>query len=119
MSRFVAGFCFLFVALMAVVNPASADELQVKVTSITSPVTPRQPIKLVVQTEQGATCGGSVHWQFKQTMSDFSLRQKSANNDGVVDWSWNAPSAGGRGLIEITCTAGDKSGKASASVSVQ
>ena len=54
-----------FAALLVSVG-ALADELQVKVVSVTSVVTPRAPIKLVVQTDRGATCGGSVHWQFKQ-----------------------------------------------------
>ena len=108
-----------FAALLVSVGPALADELQVKVVSVTSVVTPRAPIKLVVQTDRGATCGGSVHWQFKQGMSDFNLRQKTAGDDGTLECTWAAPQSAARGTIGITCSAGDKRGNASASVQVE
>ena len=105
--------------LLVSVAPALADDLEIKVVSVTSQVAPRSPIKLVVQTEPKATCEGSVHWQFKQGMGDFALRQKTAGDDGMIEWTWSAPPSIARGSIGINCSAGDKSGKTSASVEVR
>jgi hypothetical protein len=108
-----------FAALLVSVGPALADDLQVKVVSVTSVATPRAPIKLVVQTDPSATCGGTVHWQFKQGTRDFNLRQKTAGDDGMIEWTWAAPQSAARGTIGIMCSAGDKRGNASTSVQVQ
>lgn len=106
-------------ALLVSAVPALADDLQVKVVSVTSDVAPRSPIKLVVQTDPSATCDGNVHYQFKQLLGDYPLRQKKAGDDGMIEWTWQAPQAAARGMIGITCTAGDKSGKTSVSVEVR
>ena len=76
---------------MVSVGPALADELQVKVVSATSVVALRGPIKLVVQTDPSATCGRNIHWQLKQMMGDYSPRQKTAGDDGMIEWTWSAP----------------------------
>jgi hypothetical protein len=106
-------------ALLVSAVPALADDLQVKVVSVTSDVAPRSPIKLVVQTDPIATCGGNVHWQFKQSVGDYALRQKTAGDDGMVEWTFPGPQTAGRGMIGVTCSAGDKSGKTSVSVEVR
>jgi hypothetical protein len=116
--RMAALVLSLSVLLVSVV-PALADDLQIKVVSITSMVTPRSPIKLVVQTDPKATCGGTVHWQFRQSIGESPLRQKTAGDDGMIEWTWAAPQNAARGTIDIMCSAGDKNGKTSVSVEVQ
>ena len=50
---------------------------------------------------------------------DYSLRQKTAGDDGMIDWTWAAPQNAAKGTIGINCSAGDKSGKTSTSVEVR
>ena len=115
----MTALAFALSALLVSVAPAMADDLQIKVVSVTSVVAPRGSIKLVVQTEPSATCDGNVHWQFKQGVGDYSLRQKTAGDDGMIDWTWAAPQNAAKGTIGINCSAGDKSGKTSTSVEVR
>ena len=117
--RTLAALALSVVALTSLVLPALADDLQVKVVSATSQVQVRGPIKLVVQTDPGATCDGNIHWQYKQSLDNFPLRAKTAGDDGTITWEWRAPSAAAHGTIDIACKAGDKQGRTSVSVLVQ
>jgi hypothetical protein len=115
----LAAVALTVIALMSLVLPALADDLQVKLVSVTSSVQVRGPIKLVVQTDPGAICDGNIHWQYKQSLDNFPLRAKTAGDDGAITWEWKAPSAAAHGTIDITCKAGDKQGRTSVTVTVQ
>ena len=117
--RTLAAVALSVVALTSLVLPALADDLQVKLVSVTSSVQVRGPIKLVVQTDPGAICDGNIHWQYKQSLDNFPLRAKTAGDDGTITWEWKAPSAFAHGTIDITCKAGDKQGRTSVTVTVQ
>jgi len=116
--RTIAAVALSVVALTSLVLPALAEDLQVKVVSVTSSVQVRGPIKLVVQTDAGAACDGNIHWQYKQSMDNFNLRAKTAGDDGMVTWAWNAPSAAAHGTISINCKVGDKQGSTSVTITI-
>ena len=117
--RTLAAVALSVVALTSLVLPALADDLQVKIVTVTSSVQVRGPIKLVVQTDPGATCDGNIHWQYKQSVDNYPLRAKTAGDDGTITWEWKAPSAFAHGTISIMCKAGDKQGRTSVSLTVQ
>jgi hypothetical protein len=117
--RTLAAVALTVVALTSLVLPALADDLQVKLVSVTSPVQVRGPIKLVVQTDPGATCDGTIHWQYKQSIDNFPLRARTAGDDGMIAWEWRAPSAFAHGTIGIMCKAGDKQGRTSVTLTVE
>jgi hypothetical protein len=97
---------------------ALADELQVKLVSITSPVYEGDTVTLVVRTELKAVCTGTD----TAKRAGVKLASKGAGKDGGVGWSWQT--AAGRGKPEqrplvITCTAGEKKGELTTSFEVK
>ena len=91
---------------------ARADALDVKLVSITSPVSPGGTVTLVVATEPGATCSGRRQAHFGD---EIPLRPPSqvVGADGKVHWSWPTLSGMhpvGKRTVHVACTLGDRSG---------
>ncbi len=118
--RGVAGMVIGIVALAVFIQPALADDLKVSIDSVAATVHYGDQITLAVQTEPKASCEGTSLGRTTKGNYPLSghLRQQTANNEGKVTWTWNAPKQPSKLDINITCTAGDRSGKASATVTV-
>lgn len=117
--RPVPGLAIAIVAALVPVQSAMADDLTVKIVSAPTEVIAGDQITITVQTEPGASCDGNVAWKSVkgQAHSNVQLVQRTAKSDGKVMWSWKVgqgPAA--EGQILVTCQAGDRSGKASASL---
>lgn len=83
----------------------------VSVQSVNSPVEPGQNVVLIAKTKPEATCQIKVEYN-KVPSKDSGLREKAADDFGVVQWSWAVePSVPvGSWPITITCAKDDKSG---------
>jgi hypothetical protein len=92
--------------------PASADDLEVKLVSIKSPVPHEEMNTLVVQTTAGATCSGDIHWQGQKGGGPLrgALNAKPSNDAGIVRWTWRVSGVAGHRDVEVNCTAGDRKG---------
>jgi hypothetical protein len=117
----------LVIALIAAgmfVPAAMADDLKVEIVSVPSTYMVGDKVSVVVQTEPGATCSGTIEWTAAKSGANAhtstNLRQRKTDADGKVTWSWTAvPGPAGKGLLTVTCDAGGKTGKASAQLSRQ
>src|SRR4029077_7419477 len=83
--------------------PASADDLEVKLVSITSPVPHEEMNTLVVQTTAGATCSGDIHWQGQKGGGPLggALNAKPSNDAGIVRWTWRVSGVAGHRDVEV------------------
>ena len=115
----------LFVALVATSVPlASAGQmmpgLEVKVVSLTSPVSPGSQATLTVQTDQKATCTPAVQYKSGKSGAQ-GLSKKTANAQGQVSWTWKVGSSTAPGTwpVSVRCTSKGKEGTAEASLEVK
>jgi hypothetical protein len=107
------GLAVMFGMLLANMVPASADELGVKLVSITSPVPHGETTTLVVQTEPGAACSGAVRWvgvKSSNGQQNAPLIEKKSNNQGMAQWTWRVSGVAGHRTVDINCSAGDRKG---------
>lgn len=100
---------------------ALADELNVKLVSITSPVHPGGVVTLVIQTQPGAPCVGQRQGHYGNEFS-IKLPSQTAGADGLVQWKWsvrigNRP-IGLRG-VHVSCAIGDRQESLDTSFNVQ
>ena len=100
---------------------ARADDLLVKLASITAPVHPGGVVTLVVHTQAGAVCEGKRQGHFGNAYS-VTLASQSAGPDGLVRWEWSVLSGshpiGVRG-VHVVCTAAHRTGSLDTSFDVQ
>jgi hypothetical protein len=100
---------------------ALADDLPVKLTSITAQVHPGGVVILVVHTQAGAVCEGKRQGHFGDSYS-IVLPSQSAGPDGLVHWKWSVLGGnhpiGVRG-VHVSCTAADRAGSLDTSFNVQ
>jgi hypothetical protein len=125
MWRFaVAGLGVALVVGLAIPSVVLAQDLNVKVVSVTSPVKVGGQAKLTVETAPKARCtpnlqskSGAANYGTKVT----GLNRKTADSHGMVGWNWRVPPGTTAGIwpIEITCSAAGKQVKTEASVTVQ
>ncbi len=101
-----------FVVLTCSITAARADDLAVKLISVTRPVHPGGEVVLVVQTQPGATCTGARQGHFGNDYS-IPLQPKSTGADGRAQWQWSVLNGkhpiGLRG-VRVTCSAEGRSG---------
>ena len=106
------GLALILGMLLANMPAASADELEVKLVSITSPVPHGETTTLVVQTEAGAVCSGAVRLVGTKSngQPNAPLIEKKANNQGMAQWTWRPSGVAGHRTVDINCSAGDRRG---------
>jgi hypothetical protein len=94
--------------------------LNVKVVSLTSPVSPGSQSTLTVQTDPNATCTPIVRYK-SGTSGAAGLQRKTANAQGQVSWTWKVGSnvTAGTWPVTVRCTAKGKEGTAEASLEVK
>ncbi len=68
-------------------NTQQADELELQIVSVTSPVSPGSNATLVAQTTPGAQCNITVHYKSGASKAS-GLYSKTADNSGKVSWTW-------------------------------
>lgn len=80
------------------------------VQSLTSPVIPGSNASITVKTTAGATCAITVVYD-KTASKDSGLVSKTANDFGVVSWTWTVESSVplGKWPVKVTCALGAKS----------
>lgn len=115
----------LLVALMAMSVPlVSAGQmmpgLEVKVVSLTSPVSLGSQATLTVQTAPKATCTPTVQYKSGKSGAQ-GLSKKTANAQGQVSWTWKVASSATPGTwpVSVRCTSKGKEGTAEASLEVK
>ena len=89
---------------------AVAEELEVKLASITSPVHPGETVTFVVRTEPGALCEGRRQGHFG---NDIPLRAQRAGSDGLARWEWRTMSGThpvGSRDIHVACSSNERHG---------
>ena len=115
--HYVLGTALVLLALAAwSMQAAAAEQLQVTLVKLTSPVKGGDLVTLTIRTTTGAECKGNVRYKFTQG----PLSSKTANDEGTVTWSWRlSPEARGSYPIDVQCTQADKRGFLSAMLEVQ
>jgi hypothetical protein len=94
---------------------AAADQLEVTLVNLTSPVQTNSQVTLTIRTATGAECKGTVHYRERTQ----GLIPKTANNQGMVTWSWRlGKDVRGNFPIDVLCTQGDKRGSLSVTLVV-
>ena len=100
---------------------ALADELNVKLVSIASPVHPGGVVTLAIQTQPGAQCVGARQGHYGNAFS-IKLTSQTAGSDGLAQWKWSVLSGnhpiGLRG-VHVNCTVGDRQGSLDTSFDVR
>ncbi len=102
----------LVVAVIAgLASPSLAQEVRVRVVSLTSPVSPGQDATIVAQTAPNADCRISVVYKSGPSRAS-GLYPKAADRRGVVRWTWRVGTrtTPGRWPIIITCSIGGREG---------
>jgi hypothetical protein len=90
---------------------AAAEQLEVTLVKLTSPVSRGSIVTITIKSTTGAECKGTV--RYRQLTQ--SLAPKTTNDEGTATWSWRVGSdARGTYPIEIECAQGDKKGFLSA-----
>lgn len=110
-----------FALLLSFATAARADDLVIKVASITSPVPPGGSVTLVIAAAPGATCSGT-----RQVHAGNDIRLQpltvTAGADGKVQWAWRVlPGMHPVGVrtAHVACTLGDRSGSVDAAYDVK
>lgn len=117
----VRGCAISLGVLVGMAAPAFADDLPVRLVSITDRVLPGGTVVLIVETQPGAVCKGSRQGHYGDEYS-IELPAHTMGADGRARWHWSVLSGsnpiGARG-VRMTCTAGGKSGSLAATFSVR
>ena len=84
-----------------------AEPLQVRLVSLTSPVSPGDDATITVQTTPGVLCLITVRYKSGPSKAR-GLVPKTADNRGIVTWTWRVGTGTtpGRWPIIVTCSAG-------------
>jgi len=102
----IAGFGILF----GISAAATADDLPLKLVSVTAPVHPGGVVTLIIQTLPDAMCEGNRQGHYGNSYS-IKLQSQTARADGLVRWQWSVRSGnhpiGIRG-VHVTCVAGER-----------
>lgn len=101
-------------------SPVRAEPLQVRLVSLTSPVSPGGDATVTVQTAPGVLCLITVRYKSGPSKAR-GLVPKTADNRGIVTWTWQVGTGTTPGLwpIIVTCSAGGHQGSFEASLDVR
>jgi hypothetical protein len=113
MRRLVLGGLIISGLMATVTSAAIADDLSVKLVSITAPVVSGEPATLILQTEPGASCQAEFTAMRGGQYGSFKRGPTTANSDGQVHWSFTYKIEG-RPRVQfqanVTCASGDRKG---------
>lgn len=97
----------------AAVTPKAKPEgpVGVSVQVLSSPVAPGGNASMTIRTRPDAACSIKVTYK-DQPSTDGGLIPKTADEFGLVQWTWTVESSRpvGKWPVEVTCALGDKSG---------
>lgn len=87
------------------IKPAANVPQSASIQSLSSPVIPGQNALVIAKTKPDSTCVISVIYD-KTASIDSGLKQKTADEFGMVSWSWTVDAAApfGKWPVKITCT---------------
>lgn len=90
---------------------AFAQQLQIRVVSLTSPVSPGDDASITIQTAPNASCSITVIYKSGPSRAR-GLFPQSADRRGTVTWTWRVGTrtTPGRWRIVVTCAAGGRQG---------
>lgn len=86
--------------------PANNAKVGVSITSISSPVKPGSNALIAIKTLQSSACSVAITYNIdKKVVSDSGLIPKTADEFGVVSWTWTMPGDAqpGNWPVKITC----------------
>lgn len=91
-------------------KPAANAAVSASVQVLTSPVAPGENASMTVKTLPGAKCTIEVVYG-EVPSTDSGLKEKTADEYGVISWSWTVEPAVPVGTwpVEVTCKNGEKS----------
>src|SRR5438552_2708517 len=100
-----------FLTLLIPAPVAYTQQIEIKLISLTSPVSPGNDATIVVKTAANANCQITVHYKSGPSKAQ-GLFPKSADNQGQVSWTWRVGSntTPGQWPITVTCSAGGVEG---------
>ena len=100
--------------------PDVVFDLAVKVTKRTASVARNARASVTIQTTTGAECGIDVQYPSGSSTAD-GLEPKTTNASGAITWKWVVARDVKKGgvPIVITCTLGDRTGRADTSFKVK
>ena len=109
----IAHLCLAFVLfpLLTLIPSAHAQQLEVKLASLTSPVIHGNDATIAVTTAANANCQIIVLYKSGPSKAQ-GLIPKSADSQGQVGWTWKVGSrtTPGSWPITVTCLSGSQSG---------
>ena len=105
-------FAVLLVALILLVTltpPAHAQQLQIRLVTLSGSVRSGDDATIAVQTDPGAVCLITVRYNAGPSDAR-ALRPKTADARGMVSWTWQVETGivYGRWPIVVTCSAGGR-----------
>jgi len=101
-------------------SPVFGQGLEVKLVSVTSPVSPGDDATITVQTAPGATCLITVRYKSGPSKAR-GLSPKAADSQGRLSWTWRVGSRTSQGTwpITVTCNSGGQQATLQASFVVR
>ena len=90
--------------------PAPDAPASVSIQQITSPVNQGGTVDIGVRSNPTATCKIAVEYSNKQSLTDVALREKTADDYGMVAWQWTVAKTAplGKGTVTVTCSLDEK-----------
>src|SRR2546422_38286 len=102
-------FAIALLLLLSFAPVACSQQLEVKLVSLTSPVSPGNAATITVSTTPGANCLIAVFYMSGPSKAQ-GLFPQSADTKGRVSWTWlvGSNTTPGTWPINITCTVQDR-----------
>jgi len=99
------------VLVLALTSLAPAQQLQVALVKVSSPVSPRDDTAITVQTAPKASCMITVRYKSGPSKAR-GLDPREADAQGKVTWTWRVGSrtTPGKWPITVTCSSGGRQG---------
>jgi hypothetical protein len=118
MYQCLVAFVLMFAMVFVIIPLAEAQQLQVKVMTLTSPVKRGAVVRLAVHTSPGAQCTPVL--ELKPGKSS-ALGKKTADRKGTIQWGWmvRKDTIPGNVPLTITCTLKNKVGAVRTSIVVR
>lgn len=93
------------------VKPAENVPVGVSIQSMTTPITPGSNVTVIIKTRPLATCTITAVYN-KVASRDSGLVAKTADDFGMVSWTWTVEESVpvGKWPVTVTCSYGKKSG---------
>jgi hypothetical protein len=119
MKQFALSFSAILI-LLIFTPPVLSQQLDVKLTSLTSPASAGSNATIAVNTAANAKCQITVHYKSGPSKAQ-GLFPKSADNQGQVSWTWKVGTntTPGTWPISVICSSGVLSGMLKTSFAVR